>query len=1101
MTSSGFNLYTGNRLECLAEIFAEKIAEPLASPFAPEIVVLQSKGMERWLSMEVAQKNGICANFSFFFPNTFLDSLYWKCLPDIFMSALFETDGLTFTIMKLLPDCLEMPCFSSLRRYLSDQNDDLKTFQISSKIADIFEQYIIFRPEMILKWEKGESEGEDSIWQAELWRRIIAEKDARHPARLRENLLKALMNGYVISAKFPQRVSIFGISSLPEIYMQLFAALARIIEVNIYLLNPCREYWGDIDSLSEAETEAEISWFKKKYSSRGASTEGLHLKQSSSLLSSLGKMGRDFFKFINLFNCNLFEQFHPNSDISMLAYLQNDILCMCDHKYQVDPVNDKSIQINSCHSPMREIEALHDNLLAMFADNPDLLPKDIIVMAPDIELYAPYIHAVFDSRFDQNTRIPFSIADRSVENESGIIDTFLAILELRDSRFGTTQVLDLLQFPVINAKFLLGKTDVEIITTWIRATNIRWGIDKESRGKLHLPLFFENTWKAGIERLLLGYAMPGYGKKMFAGILPYDDIEGADVKILGRFIDFTEALFSCAEGLGKDKGLSSWSIFLNRIIDEFLFIDDDGEYEIQVVRQIINNLQAIEDATDFNKKISLDVLKAYLAGALRKKSFGAGFISGGVTFCAMLPMRSIPFKVICLIGMNHDAFPRDEQSLSFDLIAKKPKLLDRFRRNDDKYLFLESIISARDKLYISYIGQSIQDNTSIPPSVLVSELIDQMEKSFAIPGQKIEKHVVVKHRLQAFSPEYFKDGSGLFSYSITNYKAAMALLQTEKHDPPPFLSTKLAQPEKLTNIAIKELFDFFSHPVKYFLNKHFGIYLSEANRTKDDKEDFKLDGLDRYIAGSALVQESLDGMEINQYLTIQRAAGLLPHGNIGEYCYREISVDALEFVKIIQEYTKAGMLEPVDFALDLKGINLYGRLYNLYAHGIVTIRYGAARTKDFLRSWLSHLILCSLKNRKNNKEFPCKNFLVCKDSVWEFTFLEQSDRILGDLISIFNQGLSEAVKFFPESSLKYAKQLLHENRTPSAALKSAMQVWAGNGYTKGESENLYNRLCFGKFQGQTVTPVNEEFQAVSEKIFTPLFNHCIAKKISTAKKK
>jgi exodeoxyribonuclease V gamma subunit len=1087
MTVNGFNLFTGNRLESLAEALVESISEPPASPFAPEVIVLQSRGMERWLSMQIAQQKGVSANFSFPFPNTFLHNLYREIIPDIPEVSPFDTDILTFTIMKLLPGSLSLPGFESLAGYLDDKNDFLKLFQISKKLADLFEQYIIFRPEMIIKWEKGDEE----IWQAQLWKKVVGEKNILHPARLREIMLKCLRDRSASTEKLPQRVSIFGISYLPEFHMHIFAALSHVIEINMYALNPCREYWGNILS------DVEINRVKKKYVNTGKTTNELHLEKGNSLLASLGKQGRDFFEFINGIDCNIYEQFYESACTSMLGHIQNDILLMREKNFQekqeyINLKNDKSIRIHSCHSPMREVEVLHDNLLDMFAENSNLVPNDIIVMAPDIELYAPYIQAVFDSRIDN--RIPFSIADRNAAQESGVIDAFISILDLKESRFGINQVLDLLESPGIKRKFCPGKSDMEIIETWTRETNIRWGIDKESKVKLNLPAFSENTWKNGLDRLLLGYAMPGYKKKMFSGILPYDNIEGENVKVLGNFLDFCETLFSCAEGFNKNRTLSAWSIYLNNIIDEFFLLDDNDEFEIKVVRHILNDLQRIADITDFNKKISIDVIKSHIKGSLANKSFGSGFISGGVTFCSMLPMRSIPFKVICLIGMNHDAFPRDTQHLSFDLIAKQPKPLDRSRRNDDKYLFLEALISARDRLYISYIGQNIQDNSIIPPSVLVSELIDYMKKNFAAPGVTIENKVVVKHRLHAFSVDYFKNDADLFSYSRENYNAAKALYMMKKQNPPPFLSTRLAKsdnmPDDLINIEIKDLFDFFSHPVKYFLNKRFGIYLSEEIQVKDDKENFNLDSLDRYILESTLVKESLSGMNPDDYLPVQKAEGRLPHGNIGNYLYMQLSANALEFVEKIKKYTKTSRPDPVEFSLDIKGCNLYGKLDDVYEHGIIKSRYGSARSKDLLISWLSHLIFCALSASEKKKKSSCSSFLVCKDAVWEFSPPEQGRDILYELISIFSEGLFRPIKFFPKSSLEYAKKLLQKNKSPEAALHYARRIWTEDEYKKGEAENLYNSLCFGRSRISTESPLDEEFRALAETIFIPVFK-CI----------
>ncbi len=1032
--------------------------------------------------MQIAQKNGICANLSFYFPNVFLHNLYRKIITDIPEIVPFETDILTFTVMQTLPSCLEEPGFASLAGYLRDKNDSLKLFQISKKIADLFEQYSIFRPAMIMRWDQ---EDED-IWQARLWKKVVEKKGRLHPARLREILLKALRNGSVSAEKLPYRVSVFGISYLPAFHMDIFAALSSLIEVNIYFLNPCREYWGNILS------ESEIHRVRKKYVNTPGTTDELHLEKGNSLLASLGKQGRDFFEFISEINCNIYEQFYAATGTGMLAQIQNDILEMCEkefngEKYQIDPAEDKSIRIHSCHGPMREIETLHDNLLDMFEDNSSLLPKDIIIMAPDIELYTPYIHAVFDSRGAPENYIPFSIADRSASRESRIIDTFMALLDLKESRFGVNEVLDLLESPGIKEKFCPGKHDIDIIENWIRETNIRWGIDEAGKAKLDLPALSGNTWKYGLERLVLGYAMPGYGKRMFSGILPCDNIEGDNVKVLGRFLDFCEILFACAEGLNQTRSLGGWGKYLDGIIDDFFSPDDNRNTEIQIFRPIIKDLQLIENITGFNEKISLDVPKAHITGLLSNKSVSAGFMSGGVTFCSMLPMRSIPFKIICLIGMNHDAFPRDTQRLSFDLIAQHPKPLDRSRRDDDKYLFLEALLSARDRLYISYIGQSSQDNSVIPPSVLVSELIDYMVKNFAAPDEKIEDKIVVKHRLHAFSLDYFKNNPELFSYSRENYNAAKALYMTPKQSPTPFLSTRLAQPDNAGKIAIKDLFDFFSRPVEYFLNNRFGIYISKEAPFQDEKENFNLDGLDRYTLGYNLVQESLSGTDPEDYLPVQKAEGRLPHGNVGDYLCRNLNADALNFAEKIKQNIKTNRLDHVEFSLDIKGCKLEGKLDDVYEHGIIKKRYGTARSKDLLISWLSHLVFCSLRAPEKNRNFSGVTFLVCKDSVRKFIPPENSYKILDDLITIFLRGVCEPVKLFPEASLEYATQVLQKNKSPESALIFANRIWRGNEYKQGESENPYHRLCFGRSSLRTESPLDEEFQEISETIFKPVF--------------
>ena len=513
-----------------------EIRKPLLFPTFPEIIVVQSKGMERWLSMELARHNGICANCKFPFPNTFLQEITKKVMPDLPERSPFDPDIMVFGIMKTLPHCLELPGFEHLKRYLDDDTCDMKLFQISQKITDLFDQYLVFRPEMIFDWDQGRG----SHWQAHLWRTLPSDKNRLHRARLRRTLLEKINRMPSDAAAFPQRVSIFGISYLPPFYMETFVELAKKFQINFFLMNPCKEYWADIVS------EPEIHKIREKHARYESAKEDLYLEEGNRLLASMGRSGRDFFSMISGLDCPVYELFEDNPKTTILSKIQSDILNLKDRKGHPDTdiAPCPSIQFHSCHSPMREIEVLHDNLLAMFEEDPDLLPKDILVMTPDIESYAPVIQAVFDAQADRLRRIPFTIVDQSARRESRLLDVFMSLLDLKNSRLGVTSVLALLESQEIKEQFKLTQANVETAERWIRETYIRWGIDADFRRKFGLPDFSENTWEAGIKRLLLGYAMPGFDRRMFAGIVPHDHIEGKEVAILGKLLEFLDRVFS-----------------------------------------------------------------------------------------------------------------------------------------------------------------------------------------------------------------------------------------------------------------------------------------------------------------------------------------------------------------------------------------------------------------------------------------------------------------------------------------------------------------------------------------------------------------------------
>jgi len=630
---------------------------------------------------------------------------------------------------------------------------------------------------------------------------------------------------------------------------------------------------------------------------------------------------------------------------------------------------------------MREIEVLHDNLLAMFEEDPQLLPKDIVVMAPDIEIYAPYIQAVFATQSNERLSIPFSIADQSARGEGRLIDGFFSLLDLNGSRFSAARVMRLLESPGVKEKFGLNQADIETIERWIRDTRIRWGIDGAHRKAMGLPAFSENTWSAGIRRLLLGYAMPGNNQQMFEGILPYDNVEGEEVHSFGKFLDFSHTVFRYAVEFNVPKQLQRWGAFFKRLLDDLFLAQEETEPEIQHLRNIFNDLGHRQAECAFNEKLDFESIQFYLRQRLNKLNFGSGFITGGVTFCAMLPMRSIPFKVICLLGLNSEGFPRETQPLTFDLIAKHPRPGDRSRRNDDKYLFLESIISARSKLYISYVGQSIQDNSRIPPSVLVSELLETIEKGFELPGKNILEHVVSVHRLQAFSPQYFKKDSRLFSYSAENHAAATFLNKQEAAAPliTEAIPLTASEIEEIQSLDIETLTRFFSNPIRFLLQNRLGIYLEETANLLDKRENFEFDFLDQYLVGQNLVEARLQGRDLNDYRDVQIAMGQLPHGKVGSFYYTELSHDVEQFVRQIESLKDKKMSSPLEVQIEIAECRLQVRLPEIYERGLVQIRYAKQRARDLLRSWIYHLAFCEVAP----EDVLPVSILISKNAAWQ----------------------------------------------------------------------------------------------------------------------
>lgn len=1058
------NIYTSNRMENLVEALAGVVAEPLSSPFVPETIVVQSKGMQRWLAMELAGRFGVWANGEYPFPNKMVWQLFCKTLPNIPDSSFFSPKVMNWKIMGLLPEYLEREEFAALKHYLEGDRVGLKRFQLAGKIADTFDQYTLFRPEMLLKWEEGTG-GE---WQEILWRELAASGKGKHRGRLKEEFRSRIEAGAPDGGGIPERISVFGVSYLPKYHMEILAATARIIEVNLFLLSPTREYWADIvpDREKARRTPEERSLF----------IEG------NPLLASLGKLGRDFSDTV----VEIGEVAAAQEDLygepdgtSLLAGIQSDILNLLGagegrEKRFFDP-DDRSVQIHSCHSPMREVEVLYDNLLALLERLDGLTPRDIVVMTPDIESYAPYISTVFEGCQDPARKIPFSIADRTLTSEGEIAAVILKLINLPASRLTVTQLFDILEATPVSRRFDLDVDELETIRGWLVETRVRWGLDERDRECLGLPGYRDNSWRAGLDRLLLGYAMPDDGGSLFNGKLPYDEMEGSSARTLGNLVDFIGKIAEFARKLAGPRTLCEWRDELRTMLADFIAADDDSAREISAVAGVIEELGDLAGQAGFTERVGLGVLRSWLSGRLAREEKGLGFMTGGVTFCAMLPMRSIPFRVVALIGMNDGAFPRQSHPPGFDLIARNPRRGDRSLRDEDRYLFLESILSARDSFYLSFVGQSIRDNSEIPPSVLVSEFLDAIDRGFtAGEGIKAADLLVAKHRLQAFSREYFDGGSALFSYSGEN---CAALLDRRKNpwEPAEFLSTEIAPPSaEWRDVTLPKLLRFFDNPARFLLENRLGIRLEDVAAPMEEKEPFAVEGLDSYGLKQEILEICLNGGDARDFLPVARCRGVLPPARHGEELFAAAAKEVSVFAGSLREKIgDSSPLAPLDIALELGGFRLTGRLDRIRPDRMIRYRCTKIKAKDQMRTWIEHLVL----NAVQEEGYPLETLLFMADVSRTFTPVENASHILETILALYWEGLMKPLRFFPASAMAYA----HKQEWD---LEQARKRWAEGFNFPGEGEDPYFHLCFGQ-----VDPFNTEFERVARTLLEPLLQH------------
>jgi len=1071
---SGLFILTSNRMEVLIERLAEILRIPSGAALTPEVIIVQSRGMERWLSLELARRNGISGNVQFPFPNAFLECVFQAVSNgDPAGPSPFDPDILAFRIMGLIEEHSDRPDFEALRNFLFEDPAGQKRYQLSCKIADLFDQYLIFRPELIERWETGQIEPSGHPrWQALIWRELMRLTPGTHRIHRRRLLAEAVRRSAKGLAALPRRVFVFGVSYLPRFHLEVFAEISRVVDVHVFCMNPCREYWADIVS------EHTVQKAQRRMGALEGMEGRLHLELGNRLLASLGTLGRNFLGLLTDFYAQQADAFVEPDGHSLLSRVQSDILNLRDAHPEPGLSADASIRIHACHSPMREVEVLQDQLLAMFEEDPQLEPGDIIVMTPDIEDYAPFISAVFGAPADPRHRIPLSIADRGPHRESGCLRTFFQLFDLRLSRFGAGDVLRLLEAPLVLKRFNLETVHLNRVEQWVRAARICWGEDQDTQAALGLPRHPHNTWRAGIERLLLGYALPSRETEVFHGMRGINVIEGSDARVIGQFLDFLEHVFVCSARLRQMRRLDEWRREIQEMLAAFFPDDDETEADLQRIRRWLDEMVDRAASAGFNAEVPAEVVRAFLSERLDAEGAGRGFMTGGVTFCSMLPMRTIPFKVVCLIGMNHDAYPRESRRLSFDLLAQAPRPGDRSRRDDDKYLFLESLLAARRRFYISYVGQSIQDNSPLPPSVVVSELLDLLQSGYGLPADPAPGSVITRHRLQAFSADYFKKGSDLFSYSAEDLQACAAA--TPVLPPQPFVPEPIALTDEeaaaWSRADLGQLAAFFANPARFFVRNRLSVRLDPLQASAVDSEPFSIDGLERFEMGSRLLDQRLRGLHREEAFAAMRADGRLPHGTLGEVEFGNLWVEVERFAGRLDALNPSASTRMIEAQWDISGFQLSARINGITDSGCLRHRFGKLRARDHLELWLLHLALCLARPENSD----CESVFVCTDRCLRLKRIPDSRIVMETLMGIYRQGLERPLCFFSMSSLEYARTL-RATSSSRRAMEAARSIWDGNGRQPSESADLYYQRCF-----DASDPLGEEFQELSGKIFDPL---------------
>ena len=998
----------GNRLEDLRDLAVDFVKHRPLAPLEPEVFLVQSNGMKHWLELALADESalGICAATRMELPSAFLWQMYRIVLgaQAVPVHMPFDKSALVWRLLRLLPEVAAQDAvYQPLAHYLATDNDGRKLYQLAQQVADVLDGYQSYRADWLSDWAQGRDVlqanagptgalsatplPDEQAWQAHLWRALqddvgVSQAQASRSA-VHAQFMQALKDRPALArpAGLPPRVVVFGISSLPMQAVQALAALGRFSQVLMVVQNPCRYYWGHV-----VDGRAGLSARTRQKTKLGLPVQALPLDladlhaQAHPLLASWGKQGRDYLHMLDGFDqpetyaqvlqkIEVFEspQASTGQRLNQLQQLQLDILDLepLPATPQPEPANDRAISLVTTHSAQREVEVLHDQVLAWLDADPDLQPRDVMVMVPDMAQFVPHIQAVF-GRFAPGTarHIPFSVADTS-SRDMPLVKALERLLGLPTSRISLADWLSLFEVAAVQKRFGLQAADVRVLQNWLTRAGVRWGLDAAHRKTWGLPEMAgrdQNTWAFGLRRLLMGYAT-GQGPA-WHGVEPLPEVGGLNAQLLGSLAQWVQAMDRSLHALSQEQAPSQWASTLQDLLAQFFESTDDAEERLlgQLQLQLQRWLLLCEQAA-LTTPLPLVVVREHWLAQIEAPGLHQRFLGGGVQFATLMPMRAIPFKVVCLLGMNDKDYPRQTLPRDFDLMAWQWRAGDRSRREDDRYLFLEALLSARDKLYISWQSHRATDNAKQPASVLVAQLMDVLRARFAdAPQPKLQA-------LQAFSPRYFEANSEFTTYA-TDWQLAMGVASTAEAQSgtEQGVLSVLSSPE--LRLDVQDLQAFLRHPVEVYWRQRLAVRIAQPEAAAPEDEPFELDGLAQYKLGQSLLQAD----SADDALQTLQGQGELPMAAFG----RTLGHDVLYKAKAVRERAAPWLarypetLPPQALDLVIDGWRVTGDLRDVrqgpagwaqvsLQPGAVTHGKGKAlpRWDKWVNLWVVHVLACA----------------------------------------------------------------------------------------------------------------------------------------------
>lgn len=1132
----GFMVIHGNKPELLRRELVRRCQTHPLAPLEDETILVQNNAVAQWLKLGMAAMPaasplggcGIAAAFSMELPARFLWRTYRAVLSgeNIPETSPFDRMPMTWRLMRLLPLVAARNGFEPLAGYLRDDADLRKRYQLAEKVADLFDQYQIYRSDWLAAWSREDdvmitSDGtrvevpHNQLWQPKLWRELLldAGDDGRmNRADVHQRFLSAARSRVRRPAGLPRRVSVFGISSMPESYVQALHALSVHVQVLFYV---------------NTHTQSVAPEPSAPYGHPLWSAWGGQGRRYRELLDGCKAPG---FGRVDENGSACHNGFENRGVDTLLHRLQDSILKPDDFISSSTIADapgegDHSLRFHIVHSPQREVEVLQDQLLAAFDRDHTLTPRDVIVTVPDIQLYAPHIEAVFGQIPRSDPRhIPYALTDRVKRHQDPLLNAVETLLHAPESRFAVSTVLDLLDVPAIRQRFGIREEDLPLLHRWVEQSGIRWGLNPVGRTRLvAMGEYEQNTWLHGLKRMMLGYATgidpTGREDYSWQGIEPYGEVSGMEAALAGRLATLVSQLEHLVDVLATPATADVWASRLSGMLDDFFTMTGPEDAPmLGLLRSLLDHWLETCKQAGIHEHLPLSVIREHWLSLIDQPRLGQRYMSGGVTFASMVPMRAIPFRMVCLLGMNDGDFPRSRTPVDFDLMALSPRSGDRSQREDDRYLFLEALMSARDALHVSCVGRSIQDNAHLPPSILVSQLRDYLE-TYQLPAGALE-NLTVEHRLQPFSPGYFESGANsgapLFTYAHEWQRQAADFV-------PPLHEDCLPLPHREAPITFKQLSDFLKDPAKTFFHDRLGIYLDKPDLTSLDQEPFNPDSLEMWQLQNTLIQARLDAMEqhqdeaqaVRRELDRMKRSGMLPLGAAAQLLEKALIEPLDEMFKLYQdalnEWPEACDDREISYSLRVGAleVELDGQLNRWRKSGDQLCRIelnasslydkkGPPRHEKLLDSWIRHLAAHSGGQ-------PVTTEIIGKNGKVRLNPLnpENAKSHLDALIKAYIAGLCTPLPLAPKTGFAWLKNKGVPFEGPldeckQAAVEKALKAYEPQDFQPGceLAESAYLQRLFPNFERLWS---EGRFTQACEQLYTPLWN-AVESKAKTGRK-